>query len=380
MLDFDVCIRKEHLEFEYRAKIPLDSAWGVVGPSGCGKTTFLNMIAGLEKPNFGTVSLKDRLLFDHASKTHVEPHKRRIGVVFQHNMLFPHLTVKQNLSYGMKLKGDAGGLELLNIAKLLGISHLLDRSVTKISGGEQKRTAIARAVLYMPDLLLLDEPFTGLDSETRGRTIACIQNLRRQRDIPLFIVSHEIMDILCFTENIIKIEDRKIVYTGNVYDVEASTLGGSDIGSLVNVVHANLCCHHPNKGLSVAKVDESSLLPYYYNSPQINVSYLSQVPVGSQVSFKLMPKDIALSLNLIENISIQNQLYGKIENIIRYNGVCLCVIDVGIRLFAIVSNQTAIELGLYDREGVYVLFKSCAMNLISSSATMKSRRSSQIFH
>jgi molybdate transport system ATP-binding protein len=130
---------------------------GLFGPSGAGKTSLVNMIAGLMKPDKGTISLDGVALDDTASRRHVPPHLRRIGYVFQESRLFPHLNVRQNLDYGRRMNGlssDAAG-EASTI-ELLDIGHLLDRRPAQLSGGERQRIALGRALLAKPKLLLLD--------------------------------------------------------------------------------------------------------------------------------------------------------------------------------------------------------------------------------
>lgn len=154
------------------------------GPSGSGKTTILNVIAGLTKANHGIIKLNNRILFK-ANKINLPIQQRKIGYLFQDYALFPHLTVWKNIAYGMKSEEFAQEL-----MKELGIAHLKDQYPNEISGGEKQRVAIARALATEPDLLLLDEPFSALDDETRKRSHEELLRLHNIWKIPIILVTH----------------------------------------------------------------------------------------------------------------------------------------------------------------------------------------------
>ena len=156
-------------EFTVEAAFTSDGrVTGLFGASGAGKTSLINMIAGLLRPDRGTISIDGEILDDTAAGTHVAVHRRRIGYVFQDARLFPHLDVRRNLDYGRRMNRlpvDAGLHR--RVAELLDISHLLDRRPGKLSGGERQRVALGRALLSQPRLLLLDEPLGSLDEERK---------------------------------------------------------------------------------------------------------------------------------------------------------------------------------------------------------------------
>jgi molybdate transport system ATP-binding protein len=164
----------------------------VFGPSGSGKTSLLDVIAGL-RPSAGRVVLDGRDL------TAVPARARNIGYVPQENALFPHLSVARNIRYGVKERVDEA-----RVLDALEIAHLMERSVTKLSGGEQKRVALARALLASPRLLLLDEPLAGLDRPLRDRITAFLIRIRDELRVPMLYVTHDEEEIRAIADDVLK--------------------------------------------------------------------------------------------------------------------------------------------------------------------------------
>ena len=165
---------------------------GLFGASGAGKTSLINMIAGLLRPDRGTISIDGVTLDDTSTQTHVAVHRRRIGYVFQDSRLFPHLDVRKNLDYGRRmnhLTEDAGLWR--RVTELLDIGDLLNRRPGKLSGGERQRVALGRALLTQPRLLLLDEPLGSLDEERKEEILPYLIRLRDEAGIPMVYVSHD---------------------------------------------------------------------------------------------------------------------------------------------------------------------------------------------
>lgn len=161
----------------------------LLGPSGCGKTTLLRVIAGLERPERGTVTLGDRILADGAR--FVPPEKRRIGMVFQDWALFPHLDVAANVAYGLPRESSERGRAIAEALEMVGLSGFESRMPSTLSGGEQQRVAIARAIAPRPDALLLDEPFSNLDAALRATVRSDTRNLLRELDMTTLFVTHD---------------------------------------------------------------------------------------------------------------------------------------------------------------------------------------------
>jgi molybdate transport system ATP-binding protein len=165
---------------------------GLFGASGAGKTSLVNMIAGLLRPDRGTIAIDGETLDDTAKGIHVPVYRRRIGYVFQDARLFPHLDVRQNLDYGRRMNrlGDDPA-QRRRVTELLDIGRLLDRRPGQLSGGERQRVALGRALLSQPRLLLLDEPLGSLDEERKVEILPYLVRLRDQAGIPMVYVSHD---------------------------------------------------------------------------------------------------------------------------------------------------------------------------------------------
>lgn len=187
-----VDIRKRLAEFTLDVNLSVDNNILILfGPSGCGKTTTLRCIAGLVKPDDGRIVNNDQILFSTEPQAFVPPHRRRVGYMFQEFALFPHMNVKKNIWYGAK-QGDQGS-ELLykRLLHLLKIEHLSNRSVERLSGGEKQRVALARALMAGPEILLLDEPLSALDGDTRLELQAELKRLQKLWNIPFILVTHD---------------------------------------------------------------------------------------------------------------------------------------------------------------------------------------------
>lgn len=164
------------------------------GQSGAGKTTVLHCLAGLRKPSSGQIMLNRRVLYSSNKRINIPTRSRNVGYLFQDYALFPHMTVHQNVMYGLQNKRNQKNgpvtdpLEMLNS---FGVGHLVDRYPAQLSGGEKQRVALARALAVQPELLLLDEPFSALDSDNKIKLRQELKKLHRQWQIPFILVSHD---------------------------------------------------------------------------------------------------------------------------------------------------------------------------------------------
>ncbi len=179
------------------------------GPSGSGKTTVLHCLAGLRKPNEGYIKLNNRILYSSSKKVNIATRFRNVSYLFQDHALFPHLTVRQNIFYGLKTKKASAGSKYDEPLKLLDsfrIGHLIDRYPRQLSGGEKQRVALARALAVKPQLLLLDEPLSALDKSNRINLRREIKELHTQWQIPFILVTHDEEDASVLGDIIISLE------------------------------------------------------------------------------------------------------------------------------------------------------------------------------
>ena len=190
---------------------------GLFGASGAGKTSLINMIAGLVKPDRGTIALDGETLDDSATGLHIPPYRRRIGYVFQDARLFPHLDVRANLDYGRRMNGLADDpAQRKRVIELLDIGSLLDRRPGKLSGGERQRVAFGRALLSKPKLLLLDEPLGALDEERKREILPYLVRLRDEAGIPMVYVSHDAAELRQLATQIVMLKGGRITAFGGV--------------------------------------------------------------------------------------------------------------------------------------------------------------------
>jgi molybdate transport system ATP-binding protein len=206
MLDIDIQLRRG--DFQLDAKLHSTAlVTGLFGPSGAGKSSLLQGIAGLVKPQRGHIVIAGERLFCSVSHINIAPHQRRIGVVFQDALLFPHLSVRNNLLYGYRrLPETERRLSLATIASILELSALLDKSPQHLSGGEKQRVGLGRALLSSPRLLLLDEPLASLDERLKQQILPFLLRIRDDLHIPMLYVSHSLAEIHYLTDHIVAIQ------------------------------------------------------------------------------------------------------------------------------------------------------------------------------
>jgi sn-glycerol 3-phosphate transport system ATP-binding protein len=203
----------------------------IVGPSGCGKSTLLRMVAGLEEISDGTISIGPRVVND------VEPADRDIAMVFQNYALYPHMSVFDNMAYGLKIRKLADTdirARVDKAAKILELSHLLDRRPGQLSGGQRQRVAMGRAIVREPQVFLFDEPLSNLDAKLRAQTRLEIQKLHRDLGITSLFVTHDQVEAMTLAQRMIVLNAGRVEQIGTpkqVYEEPASTFVAGFIGA-----------------------------------------------------------------------------------------------------------------------------------------------------
>jgi molybdate transport system ATP-binding protein len=208
---------------DFRLDCAFNAASGVTalfGPSGSGKTTILNAIAGLDRPDEGRIAVDGKVFFDSSARIDLPTHRRNIGYIFQDALLFPHMSVAQNLRYGARRDQS----QFDEVVNLLGIAQLLSRKPAKLSGGERQRIAIGRALLSKPRLLLMDEPLASLDIERKREILPYVETLRDRMNLPIIYVSHAVDEVARLASHVLVIEKGLIAASGPPQGLEEGAL------------------------------------------------------------------------------------------------------------------------------------------------------------
>ncbi len=217
----DIAFRRPHLALDVLLEIPPGLTL-LLGPNGAGKTTLLRLLAGLEKPDDGTITSNDRTLFDAARGICLPPSQRRIGLLFQHLALFPHLDVRDNIGFGLRAQGIGKVERERSIAAIVARFALephIDKPVAALSGGERQKVALARTLAARPDVLLLDEPTATLDQENRWRFRAWLAEILAEWKVPTLMVTHDPADAASFRKRIVVLEGGRICQRGSFHQL-----------------------------------------------------------------------------------------------------------------------------------------------------------------
>jgi ABC-type Fe3+/spermidine/putrescine transport system ATPase subunit len=230
----------------------------LLGPSGCGKTTSLRMIAGLERPDEGRIVFAGKPIADVERGLFVAPHKRNMGMVFQSYAIWPHMTVFENVAYPLNLRGLSKATirdKVLHVLELVGMEGFADRPAPDLSGGQQQRVALCRALVYEPDLLLLDEPFSNLDAKLRLQMRVEVKLLQQQLGITVLFVTHDQLEALSMSDQIAVMNQGHVEQVGppsELYDHPASPFVRDFLGQTIKlpgqlwIRPEDLAVHHKN--------------------------------------------------------------------------------------------------------------------------------------
>jgi molybdate transport system ATP-binding protein len=323
------------------------------GPSGSGKTTIINALAGLFQPHGGEIRIGDQPLFDSARKLCLPPSERRLGYIFQEPRLFPHLTVEQNLLYGRRFASkELRGESPEPIIDMLGIGHLLTRRPAGLSGGEQARVAIGRAVLANPQLILADEPLSALDEARKAEILPYFERLRDELSVPILYVSHSAAEVARLATTIIVLEHGRVTRRGSAADVlgdpHVAPMGIREVGA---VLEAEVAAHHDD-GLTELRAGNARL--FLPRIPQ---------PPGESVRIRIAAHDVILSLGQPDGLSALNNLEGEVE-LIRAGagpGVLVSLQTSAGRVLARITRRSADALGLEQGLRCHAVIKSVAI-------------------
>jgi len=287
--------------------IPAKGITGLFGDSGCGKTTLLRCLAGLERADSGFLQVAGKPWQDESKGIFLKSYERPIGLVFQEARLFPHMTVEQNLLYGVRRKRGLKRKpsEFTHILDLLGVEHLLNRKPERLSGGEMQRVAIGRALLTRPELLLMDEPLAALDNRRKREIMPFLDRLHEELEIPVIYVTHSPEELIHLADRMIHLQQGRVSGMGEVVEILAQmsvnegVLAGSD--NQFEVV--------------VRERDEQSSV-ILVDTP-IGEVYLplNDAQVGEHLSMQISRHDILLSDDPQAGNRLLNNLQARVEGI-----------------------------------------------------------------
>ncbi len=339
-----------------RAAIRADrGVTAIFGPSGAGKTTLVNMLAGLHRPEQGRIIVGGKVLFDSQQQIDLPPEQRRLGYVFQESRLFPHMSVADNLSYGRRLlpKGVAGA-DYDAVVGLLALTPLLNRRPKTLSGGERQRVAIGRALLAAPRLLLMDEPLANLDVPRRAEILPFIESLRREFDLSIIYVSHNMDEIVRLADQLVVMAEGAVVAQGPMAEITARLdlrplTGRWDAGAVLST--------------KVAAQDErDQLTRLSFQGGDLWLPRLD-LAIGAPLQIRVRARDVSLALTAPEDISVLNVFAGEVMEVGEDDGPQIDVlVDIGSPLWARITKRSQRELAILPGRKVHVLIKAMAVD------------------
>lgn len=356
MLEVDVKRQLGALALEASFHCETTGITALFGRSGAGKTSLVNMLAGLLRPQQGRIVLRGQTLFDSAKGVDLPPEKRRLGYVFQEGRLFPHLSVRHNLTYGYNRAPAAERhIGLDRVVGLLGIEHLLERRPHALSGGEKQRVALGRALLANPRLLLMDEPLAALDQPRKEEILPFIEQLKDELDLPVVYVSHSMQEIVRLADTLVLMSNGRIEAVGPLEDLTNRL----DLRPLTGRYEAGAVLT-----TTVAGQDRSfGLTELRFAGGRLRVPYL-KLPLGQQLRVRIRARDVSIALAPPENISILNIIPCTIEAIGEERGpqVDLQLDAGGAPIWSRITARSRVALGLKPGLPVYALIKSVAID------------------
>lgn len=346
-MDLQVDVKKNFHSFHCQTTFSLTSEkCGVFGPSGSGKTTLMHMLAGLLQPDDGRIVLNNKTIFDRQANINLPPEKRRVGVVFQHSHLFPHMNVKKNLFYGLhRTPQGQRHIDPAHLIEILGIEHLLHRSVAKLSGGERQRVALGRTILACPHLILMDEPMAGLDATLKYRIIPHLQRVFSEFSIPFLFISHSLQEMRMMTEEVLVMDKGEIAMQLSTEELARTGRGNGGHG-FTNLLHLD------------SPEDLGELLRYHWGDIPLMVVKTHEVSPGQ---FSLSSRDILLFKKHPQATSARNMLPCTVRATYQTEWLVGVELDCnGNTLIAEIVPQSVHEMDIKPGCNLVAVFKASA--------------------
>ena len=354
MLEVDIRLTQGDFRLEVQAAIGPTTA--VLGPSGSGKSSLLKAIAGLRRAS-GRVTVGDVVLQDTERGIFLAPDERRLGYVPQSGALFPHLSVLRNLLFGVRrerrqeVTADGGPLD--ELAEALDLGNLLDRHPRYLSGGEQRRVALARALLSRPRFLLLDEPTAGLDPVRARRALAQIRRLQRSRDVPLLVVTHREEEAHALAREVLLLEGGRCSFAGPLRGGGDLVHAGHPGKENSNVLEGRVELHSADGGITSVRMEDGAL---------IRIPVQTELALGSTVLLSVKAEEVMISTREPVALSARNIFPATTDEVIEIEGSCF--VRAGAWL-AHLTAATVRELDLRVGQEIWLVVKTHSWRVLA---------------
>jgi len=348
----DLNLTRQQGTFTLNAACTVDAdRIGIFGPSGSGKSTLGSLIAGFCSAKQGHIRINDSTLFSSSEHINTAPEKRRIGVVFQHAHLFPHLNVRDNLLFGYKrIPASQRTIPVSELCKALDIQDLLPRRTANLSGGEKQRIALGRALLGGPQLLILDEPLSALDDGLKKQIIPYLRKTLRRYGIPFLYISHSLLEMRLLTDVVMQMHKGEITRIGPAEDIAREQIVWHTEG------YKNLLELHSPR-------EVGTMLGYRWGDMEL---LLTDHPTPGDAIFELSSRDILLCRQHPVAISARNLLHATIVALIPQQGCVRVHLECGGReLIAQVVSEASAELELHPGQRIYAAIKASAFRRLT---------------
>ena len=327
------------------------------GRSGSGKSMTINLIAGLARPDRGSIVLDGRVLVDTETSIFVPTYRRRVGLVFQDAQLFPHLSIRRTLLFGSWFAPKtARTIAFGRVVETLGIEHLLKRKPARLSGGEKQSVAIGRALLASPEILLMDEPLASLDTERKLEILPLIESLRDDLRIPIVYVSHSVDEVARLASRVVVLEDGHVLAAGSVDDVFGPACA----------TPASAASRGPSVVTGRLSDRRCRIRPHRDFEHPAGTIWLTGCtgPAGREVRVVVKATDITLAKAPAQSLSVRTTLCGVVAGIETDGPLAGVSVDLDGHghLFALATRKAVDELELHIGDRVFALVKSVALD------------------
>ena len=330
------------------------------GPSGAGKTTLLDCIAGLTKPDSGRIAIGERVVFDGANRIDLPVATRRAGYVFQNLALFPHLSVEQNVQYGLAhLPQAERATRASAILQGFRIPHLAQRFPREISGGESHRVALARTLVTDPAVLLLDEPLAALDGSTKATIIDDLRQWNRTHGIPILYVTHSREEVFALGDRVLLLDAGRIVAKGTPHEVISAPLQET-VAQLVgfeNIFDAIVESVHPERGTMSCRVAGDG-------GPILLETPLVRGGVGSALRVGIRAGDILLATTMPVGLSARNVIPGRITSLDQRDVIVSARVKCRVEMEVQLTLAARDSLQLAPGQEVWLVIKTHSCHLM----------------